>query len=139
GLDGMGLYGTPPRPGTGSQAMLSGMPPAYSLANYGALLMAMSSSDGRLLWWDPAAAAGTLLTAVPNEPPGRCFVVTPDRFVMIFGMLGTGGSSRRLGWCEQENPTNWDFAPQTTKAGYYDVEPAAAIVTAQAGRSGWIV
>lgn len=139
GLDGMGLYGTPPRPGTGSQAMLSVMPPAYSLANYGALLMVMSSSDGRLLWWDPTAAAGTLLTAVPNAPPGRCFVVTPDRFVMIFGMLGTGGSSRRFGWCDQENPTNWDFASQTTKAGYYDVEPSAAIVTAQAGRSGWVL
>ena len=47
GLDGMGLYGKPPRPGTGSQASLGVLPPVYSLANYGGLLMAMSSSDGK--------------------------------------------------------------------------------------------
>ena len=139
GLDGMGLYGQPPRPGAGSAVALAVQPPVYSLANYGALLLVMSSSDGRLLQWDPNAAAGTLLTAVPNAPPGRCFVVTPDRFVMIFGMLGTGGSSRRFGWCDQENISNWDFASQVSKAGFYDVEPASAILTAQAGRSGWVL
>lgn len=139
GLFGMGLFGKAPRPGTGSQVSLSILPPVYSMDNYGALLVVMASSDSRLLWWDPTAAAGTLLTAVPNAPLGRCFVVTPDRFLMIFGMLGPGGSLRRFGWCDQENPTNWDFANVTTKAGYYDIEPASPIITAHAGRSGWIV
>ena len=135
----MGNYGLHPRPGAGSQVQLSILPPAYSMDNWGALLIVMSSSDGRLLWWDPAAAAGTLLTPVPNAPPGRCFAITSDRFCMIFGMLGTGGSPRRFGWCDQENITNWDFASVVSKAGYYDIEPASPIIACHPGRSGWVL
>ena len=141
GLYGKGLYGVHPRPGASSQAALWVLPPVYSVDNFGALLLVMASSDGRLLWWDPAAAAGTLLTQVTNAPPARCFVVTPARFVMLFGALTADGygSARRFCWSDQGDPTNWNFASVVSQAGFLDVEPASPIVTAHAGRSGWVI
>jgi hypothetical protein len=145
----LGLYGQHPRVNVGSSASLAILPPVYSVDNFGALLMVMLSSDGRLLWWDPAAAAGTLLTQVPAtggggtgmSPTGRCFVITPARFVMIFGAMtqDNQGSTRRFCWCDQGDPTNWQFTSLTAQAGFLDVEPASAIITAHAGRSGWVV
>ncbi|HEY1878306.1 MAG TPA: hypothetical protein VGG68_00085 [Caulobacteraceae bacterium] len=150
---GLGLYGAPPRPGSGNEVSLSILPPAYSMDNFGAILMVMSSTDGRLLWWDPGAVAGTLLTQVPataggnagKSPLGHCFCITPDRFVMIFGMYSDGSPAaptvpgRRFGWSDQEHPQNWDFASTTTQAGFFDIEPASPIVAAHAGRAGWVV
>jgi hypothetical protein len=75
-----------------------------------------------------------------GAPRGRCFVVTPERFIQIFGMFndGTadGGSARRFGWCDQENPASWSFSDVTSQAGYLDVEPASPIVCALATRHG---
>jgi hypothetical protein len=141
GWSGKGLWGKSPRPGQSGESTLWILPPVYSIDNFGALLMVMASSDGRLLQWDPAAAAGTLLTQTPNSPPGRCFVITPSRFVMIFGALTADnqGSLRRFCWCDQGDPTNWTFTSVTNQAGFLDVEPASPIITAHAGRSGWIV
>jgi hypothetical protein len=69
-------------------------------------------------------------------------VVTPDRFIQVFGQFsdGTtgGGSARRFGWCNQEDPSDWDFASVTNQAGFLDVEPASPIVTALATRHGTI-
>jgi hypothetical protein len=150
----MGLYGQHPRPGAGSEVSLTILPPVYSMDNFGQLLIVMTSSDGRLLWWDPTAAAGTLLTQIPasgggglagKSPLGRGFCVTPDRFVQIFGMYNdgtTGGPiapGRRLGWCDQEDPTDWNFSSVTNQAGFLDIEPASPIITAQAGRAGFVV
>ena len=73
-------------------------------------------------------------------PHGRCFVVTPDRFIMVFGSTqdGTtdGGSFRRFAWCDQENPAAWDYASVTSQAGFFDIEPASPIVTAISTRTG---
>lgn len=76
-------------------------------------------------------------------PHGRAFVVTPDRFIMIFGSTqdGTtgGGSSRRTAWCDQENPSAWDYASQTSQAGFFDLEPASPIICGLASRLGILV
>jgi hypothetical protein len=100
----------------------------------------MYSVDGRLLEWDPTAAAGTLLTPTANAPQGRLFVVTPERFVMIFGMnhdgTSDGGSPRRFGWCDQEDRTAWDFSNVISQAGYLDIEPASPIISGISGRFG---
>jgi hypothetical protein len=139
-------YGTPRA--LGADAAIDRIPNAYSLANFGAILLAMTSSDGRLLHWDPASAPGTLATVVTplagsTVPYGRCFVVTPERFVQIFGAYndgtaGTniGGSFRRFAWCEQEDYTNWSYGDLTTQAGFIDIEPSSPIVTAIATRTG---
>ena len=213
-------YGTP-RSIPGSVAITK-IPDAYSLDNFGSILYAMTSADGRLLMWDPAQGAagnvanlkttaaftttspnitmvtnpgpvtpgmsvydtttskpvGTVLTYVGTalvltanaanagasgdtlafgnvaivQPPsagagpvphGRCFVVTQERFVMIFGSTqdGTvgGGSSRRFAWCDQENPGAWDYSNVTSQAGFLDIEPASPIIAAIETRSGVLI
>jgi|HubBroStandDraft_5_1064220.scaffolds.fasta_scaffold46648_3 hypothetical protein len=121
-----------------SITQLDQLPNAWSLDNFGAILYAMTSPDGRLLQWDPAVGGPAVIT--PGAPHGRLFVVTPERFIMIFGMTqdGTvgGGSARRFGWCDQENPTSWDFPDPTSQAGFLDIEPASPIITAISTRNG---
>ena len=193
-------------------------PSAYSLDNFGSILYAMTSADGRLLMWDPslgigvagttpATAAfttsvatipvasgltwlkpgltvnnttsgkyvgvvstysGTTLTLTANaanagalndqlsfsnaaviQPPasgrgpvpaGRCFVVTNERFIMVFGAVDAtnGGGPRRFAWCDQENPGAWDYVSVTSQAGYLDIEPASPIICASSTRNGII-
>jgi hypothetical protein len=150
GLYNDGTYGTPRS--IGSDAAIDRVPDAYSLSNFGAVLLAMTSADARLLYWNPADPPGTVAQVVPPKdansvvPNGRCFVVTPERFVQIFGSYndGTldengdidGGSFRRFAWCEQEDYTNWNYSDVTTQAGFIDIEPSSPIICAIASRTG---
>lgn len=140
-------YGTPRT--IGADVAIDRVPDAFSLDNFGAILLAMTSPDGRLLYWDPSDPPGTLAQVVPPKdsnstvPLGRCFVVTPERFVQIFGAYndgtdGTniGGSYRRFSWCEQEDYTNWNYSDITTQAGFIDIEPASPILCAISTRTG---
>ena len=208
-----GTYNYGESPPLSTIQLLDQLPDAYSLDNFGQVLLAMTSADGRLLQWTPSAgypganvttvlsaafdtttdaisvspnpgimpgmsvwnettghqvgvvetyAAGAItLTAnamsassgaadtlyfsstaavVAGAPLGRLFVVTPQRFVMIFGTAqdGTlsGGGFNRFAWCDQENPYSWDFSNVTSQAGYLDVEPASPIVAAMATKTG---
>jgi hypothetical protein len=140
-------YGTPRQ--IGADAAIDRVPDVYSLNNFGAVLLAMTSADARLLYWNPADPPGTLAQVVPPKdansvvPNGRCFAVTPERFVQIFGSYndGTandGGSFRRFAWCDQEDYTNWNYSDVTTQAGFLDIEPASPIIAACATRNGTI-
>jgi hypothetical protein len=136
------LYGTPRA--IPSSVAITKIPAVYSLDNFGSILYAMTSDDGRLLMWDPAVG-GLAVVQPPASgrgpvPHGRCFVVTQERFIMIFGSVqdGTtdGGSSRRFAWCDQENPGAWDYASVTSQAGFLDIEPASPIIAAIETRVG---
>ena len=136
------LYGTPRV--LGSDVAIDRLPDAYSLANFGAVLLAMTSADERLFFWDPGGAPGSIAVPVVaasgkgEVPQGRSFVVTPERFVQIFGASDSinGGGFRRFAWCEQEDYTNWAYEDLTTQAGFIDIEPSSPIVTAISTRSG---
>jgi hypothetical protein len=134
-------YGTP----RASSSILSvdQIPNIWSVDNFGQILVVQYSADGNLLSWDPSAAAGTLLTKVAGSPMGRCFVVTAQRFIIMFGTTedGTtgGGSFRRFGWCDQEVMTDWNYTSVTNQAGYLDIEPASPIITAVSGRFGTLM
>ena len=141
------LYGTE-RPLVTSVA-ITRVPDAYSLDNFGSILYAMTSGDGRLLMWDPNVGGPAVVQ--PEDPGrgpvpnGRCFVVTQERFIQIYGSVndGTGGgtaggSARRFAWCDQENPGAWDYPNVTSMAGFLDIEPASPIICADAMRSGVI-
>ena len=140
-------YGTP-RSIPGSVAITK-VPDAYSLDNFGSsILYAMTSArTSRLLMWDPAVGGKAVVQPVSGTrgpvPNGRCFVVTSQRFLMIFGSTndgtagGTaGGSARRFAWCDQENPGAWDYTNVTSQAGFLDIEPASPIICAIASRVG---
>ena len=117
------LYGTPRSLPT--SVAITRVPDAYSLDNFGSILYAMTSPDGRLLMWDPAVGGAAVVQPPASGrgpvPNGRCFVVTQERFIMIFGSVndgtagGTaGGGARRLAWCDQENPGAWDYSNVTS-------------------------
>lgn len=104
---------------------------AYTLDNWGEELRAMTSPDGRLLYWTPASPS-TELAAVPNAPAGRTFVVTPERHIMIFE---AGGEPGRVEWSDEEDDTEWTPGT-TTKAGGFNVEPRSPIIAARVTASG---
>ena len=148
GLYDVDLYGTP-RSVPGSVAITK-IPEAYSLDNFGSILYAMTSADGRLLMWDPNVGGPAVIQPANSGrgpvPNGRCFVVTQERFVMIFGSVndgtaGTnaGGGPRRFAWCDQENPGAWDYSNVTSQAGFLDIEPASPIIAAMATRTGTLI
>jgi hypothetical protein len=142
GLYSAATYGTPRA--ESDTVQLDQIPDAFSLDNFGAILYAMTSPDGRLLMWDPAVGGEAVVQpADPGRGPvplGRCFVVTNERFIMIFGSTndGTvgGGSPRRFAWCDQENPGAWDYSNVTSQAAFLDIEPASPIITAQTAPQG---
>lgn len=213
-----GFYSDGPYSGAGPIPTIDNIPDAWSLDNFGAVLLAMTSPDGRLLQWDPSlgvgvvftdpafhafaagsttvnmtdanpgsvlpgmsvfnqtsnlpigvvltySAAGVLTLAAPAlnpgaaddvlaftnvatpvvadtgrgiVPTGRCFVVTAERFVMMFGASDptNGGGFRRFAWSDQENPGAWDYSNVTSQAGFLDIEPASPIITCKSTPQG---
>lgn len=124
GLFGSSSYGTsrPLRPDT---RLISDI---YRLDNWGENLLAMTSSDGRLLMWNPNDGTGVPAAAVTGAPVNnRTFVVSPHRHVALFGASGV---FNRVLWCDEENINNWDIASVSSKAGDYYMQPASNIVTA---------
>lgn len=121
-----GAYGDP-RPASDH---LSQIGPTWKLSNWGQNLLICSSYDGRLLQWTPNVVGGSLAAVVANAPvPIRTFVVTPERYVMVFGGA-SAANFNQFAWCDQEDITNWDFASVTTTAGFFTVQPAAPILSA---------
>jgi len=142
GLYSDATYGTPRA--ENDTVLLDKVPDAFSLDNFGSILYAMTSPDGRLLMWDPAVGGEAVEQPASDGrgpvPKGRSFVVTQERFIVIFGSTddGTvdGGGPRRFAWCDQENPGAWDYSNLTSQAGFLDIEPASPIITAIATRFG---
>lgn len=116
-----GDYGTP-RP---DREVIEVIPDVFHLDNWGENLLIMSSADGRLLMWDPNDA-GVVAAPVENAPvDNRTFVVTPQRYVILFAV---GGVFNKFQWCNEEDITNWTVASTTTKGGFLTIQPAAHIV-----------
>ena len=107
----------------------------------------MTSSDGRLLMWDPHVGGAAVVQPENSGrgpvPKGRCFVVTNERYIMIFGTAGDGtpegGKPNRFAWCDQENPGAWDYSSVTSMAGFLDIEPASPIICAYTTRNGVLI
>ena len=148
GLYDVDLYGTPRS--IPSSVAITKIPDAFSLDNFGSILYAMTSADGRLLMWDPAVGGPAVIQPANSGrgpvPNGRCFVITQERFLMIFGSVNdgtaggtSGGGPRRFAWCDQENPGAWDYSNVTSQAGFLDIEPASPIICADASRTGVII
>jgi len=126
-----GTYGTP-RP---SRPDLRLIGEVWRLQNWGEDLLAMASTDGRLLRWTPGpdlSEGANLAAPVPGAPVGnRTFVVTAERHVILFSM---DGNTAQFGWCSQENIEDWDFLSTTNTAGFYAIEPASRIINAMAAQ-----
>jgi hypothetical protein len=130
-----GRYGTP-RPPVDSR--LFARPTIWSLDNFGANLLALSGSDGRLLLWDttvlPLPARAAPVAAAPAN--AIAMVVTEERHVMLFG---AGGVPYRVAWCSREDINDWDFASTTNTAGFFDLSISGFIVNAVRVRGGVLI
>ncbi len=93
------------------------IPSWYSLDNFGSILYAMTSADGRLLEWDPAGGGAAALQAADSGrgpvPNGRGFVVTNERYIMMFA------TGRRHGRGRQAEPLRVVRSGEPWRVGLY--------------------
>lgn len=94
----------------------------WSLDNFGQILVAVQSDDGRILTWTPGSAGDAVLITptggtVPTGNQG--IVVTQERFLLA---LGADGLQNRVAWCDQEDLTYWDYTDIEKQAGYFDLQ-----------------
>jgi hypothetical protein len=82
----------------------------FSLDNFGTHLLALSSADGKLMYWDPSASM-TQAVVVATAPTGNnAMGVTDERHVVLL-------KGRDVMWSSRESYTDWDFASLTNTAG----------------------
>jgi hypothetical protein len=125
---GAGTYGTP-RP-VSSGTPVNPMRALWSFDNFGEDVFFTASSDGRLFRYIRATGNAPPV-AQTGAPIGNTGVVTTEeRHVMVLGTTSNAGPDigtfypRRIAWCSQENPSDWDFANLTNTAGFLDLDAA---------------
>lgn len=107
----------------------------WSMDNFGRILMAVHSTDGRLFSWDPITPS-TIAAPVTNAPiDNGLVVVTDERMVMV---MGGKNNPRRVKWSDRENPTSWSPSATNT-AGGFELNSAGKIVAAVRVQGGILV
>lgn len=112
----------------------------WSMDNFGELLIASSTGDGRIYEWDPAqfAVTGDAGRAKPitNAPVGVSFVfVTEERHVVA---LGKDGNPRLVSWSDRENRNVWTSLA-TNRAGDFDITTPGVLMAAAKWRNGTLI
>lgn len=127
---GLGAYGT----GSGAATLV---PPAtWQLDNFGELLVACHSVDGKIYQASPSSGIATLVDATaPTSNTG--IVVTPEHFLVA---LGANQDGRLVLWADQQSLTKWsDPGDQTTLAGAFELPSKGKIVTGRRTRRQTII
>jgi hypothetical protein len=97
----------------------------WSLDNFGEVLVACLTSDGKLYSSTPTMQA----TPIANAPIGcRAVCVTPERFLLA---LGAGGDPRLVQWPSQETLTLWTPAA-TNSAGNFPIQTNGRLIAGRA-------
>lgn len=111
-------------------------PDHWSFQSFGEDLLAVCSSDGRLLHLSPTISTVPVMDVPSNAPiDNYTVVVTAERAVML---LGAGGNPRRVQWSDFENYNSW--TPTTTnQTGYIDLEAASPIINGIRVKEGVLV
>jgi len=133
GLYGSGLYGID---GT-TTAAVPDSTALWSLDNFGKLLAAVHSQDGKLYAWDPLTpatpAATTLVSTAPVD--NTLVIATEEEHLML---LGGKNNPRRVQWCSRREINTW-VAAEDNSAGGFDLQSQGAIVAACKVQSGILV
>lgn len=107
----------------------------WSMDNFGRILVAVHTQDGRLFSWDPVTP-NTIATPVANAPVDNTLVVvTDERMIMV---LGGKNNPRRVKWCDRENMTSWT-PTATNTAGGFELNSSGAIIAAVRVQGGILV
>lgn len=125
---GTGLYGLVPY-GEGGGATTLHAADTWQLDNFGSLLVACDTADGRILVADfsgsDAAPAGG---GAPVDNTG--LVVTPEGFLVA---LGAGGDPRLIQWADQYTTNVWNVS-STTSAGSIKITTRGRLVAGRRTR-----
>lgn len=114
----------------------------WSIDTFGEDILAVASSDGRLLHMSPNstdtipvfdAVAAPIATAPTNN---RAVVVTDERHVML---LGAGGNKRMVAWCSREDFNDWDFTNVNNTAGFIELDTQGILINACRVRGGILI
>ena len=118
---GLGPYGITPYGGGFSAGYIADAD-TWSLDNFGEILLACLTADGKIYESTPTAVA----TQVTNSPTGcRAVVVTPERFVMA---LGASSDPRNVAWCSQSSRTLWAPAASNS-AGSFPLQTVGRLMS----------
>lgn len=130
---GSGLYGAGPY-GVGF-SMAPDTVGQWSFDNFGRLLVAVHSQDGRLLSWDPLTPS-TLAAPVTGAPVDNTLcVVTEEEFCMVFGGVN---NPRRIKWSSRSDLNDW--APtEINTAGGFELKSNGAIKAVKKVQGGILV
>jgi len=116
---GLGGYGVTPYGGFGASIILDA--DTWSLDNFGEILLACLTSDGKIYESTPTAQA----TQVTNSPTGcRGVCVSPERFVFA---LGASSDPRLVKWSDQGNRTTWTPAA-ANQAGSFPLQTTGRLI-----------
>lgn len=98
----------------------------WSLDNFGKMLVAVSSQDGRLVVWDPVTPA-TIASPATGAPIDNTLVIaTDEEFVMV---MGGKNNPRRIKWASRRTYTDWT-PTATNSAGGFDLQSNGVIIAA---------
>lgn len=113
-------------------------PTTWTLDNWGEDLVACSSFDKRILYWegDVADDAATITASSGLVPTGNTgIIVTAERFLFA---LGADGNPRKIQWCDREDLTDWQPAV-TNEAGDIELQTNGRIVCAEKVRGRTLI
>jgi len=114
----------------------------WTIDTWGEDIVAVASSDGRLLHLspnssDPVPEFDPIAVPVDEAPHNnRGVIVTDERYVLLFG---AGGDPRTVAWCSREDIFDWDFANPNNTAGFLKLECQGTLVNATKVRGGILI
>ena len=102
---------------------------SWQFDTWGEYLISVALSDGKLYEWQ--LGSDEVLTQVTNAPADNVgMVVTSERFIFL---LGAGGDSRKIQWCDQEDNTDWT-PTATNQAGDFFLPGNGGLLCGRRGR-----
>lgn len=108
----------------------------WSFASFGEDLLAVCSSDGRLLHFAPTTGTPAAMDVPSNAPTNNtAVVVTAERACML---IGAGGNKRRIQWSDFEDYNAWT-ASSTNQTGFLDLEASSPLMTGVRVKEGVLV
>jgi len=110
---------------------------SWFMDNFGKLLTAVHSQDGRLVSWDPATPATVAAPVAPGVAPidNTLVIATEEEHLMVMGGLN---NPRRVKWCSRRLIGDW-IPTESNSAGGFDLKSNGAIITACKVQGGILV
>ena len=124
---GAGLYGEQDFGDARTSSSLVVDATTWSFDTFGQLLIALSRSDGKLMYWDPGATNQTTIkaAAISGAPTSnRAMVVSFQRHLFA---LGAGGNPKKVQWSDIEDYDDWTVTA-TNEAGDFLLDTNGEIV-----------